>query len=69
MTTFTIKNSQNKFSKTSFEDAKDLFIFLRQELTPLSLFEVDPADLKASSLEKLKKSAENKAKKLTNFQG
>lgn len=41
MTTITIKNSPKKFSKTSFEDAKDLFAFLREELFPVEIHLVD----------------------------
>ena len=44
MTTITINNVQN-FPKTEFESASELFIYLRNKLSPVSIFLVDEEDI------------------------
>ena len=68
MTTITIKSGEN-LSRTIFNSTQDLFIFLREELTPLQLFQIDEESLSKESLDKIKKSRSNPNKKLTDFQG
>lgn len=69
MTTITINNDQNKFSKTSFETLEELYVFLKEELTPLKLYLVDDEDLSEKSLKKIEESKNNPNRKLTDFQG
>lgn len=68
MTTITIKSGEN-LSRTIFNSTQDLFIFLREELTPLQLFQIDEESLSEESLLRIKKSRNNPNKKLTDFQG
>jgi hypothetical protein len=67
MTTITIKNGE--LSKTFFNSTQDLFVFLREELSPLKLYQIDEDSLSEESLSKIKKSIGNPNKKLTDFQG
>jgi len=55
MTTITIKNGQKRFRKTNFDTAEELFIYLKEELSPLKLFLIDEENLSEKSLEKIKK--------------
>ncbi len=68
MTTITIKNGED-FSQTIFNSTQDLFIYLRKELTPLKLYQIDEDSLSKDSLDKVKKSIVNPNKNLTDFQG
>jgi hypothetical protein len=68
MTTITIKNGEN-LSQTFFNSTQDLFIYLRKELTPLKLYQIDESSLSKDSLEKVNKSINNPNKNLTDFQG
>lgn len=67
MNTITIKNGN--ISKTDFNSTQELFVFLREELSPLELFAVDETNISETSLKKIKNSQENPDRKLTNFQG
>ena len=69
MTTITIKNGFKKNTKTQFETVQELFIFLRDELTPLKLYQIDEEELSEKSMEKINKSKNNPNRKLTDFQG
>ncbi len=69
MTTITIKNGFKNNTKTQFETVQELFIFLRNELTPLKLYQIDEEALSEESMEKIKKSINNPNRKLTDFQG
>ena len=68
MTTITIKSGEN-LSRTIFNSTHDLFIFLREELAPLQLYQIDEESLSEESLNKIEKSRSNPNKKLTDFQG
>ena len=68
MTTITIKSGEN-LSRTIFNSTQDLSIFLREELTPLQLFQIDEESLSEETLYKIKRSRNNPDKKLTDFQG
>ena len=65
MTAITIK--QGKLSKTVFNSTQDLFIFLREELTPLKLYQIDEDSISTESLKKIEKSRNNHNKRLTDF--
>ncbi|MCF6268464.1 MAG: hypothetical protein L3J41_02000 [Melioribacteraceae bacterium] len=69
MTTFTIKKGFKKNPKTEFETARELFIYLREKLSPIKLYQIDEDSLSEDSLEKIEKSRTNSDKKLTDFQG
>lgn len=66
MTQITIK--KGKLSKTEFNSAKELFIFLKEKLTPLKLYFVDEDRIAAESLKKIELSKNNPNKQLSNFQ-
>jgi len=68
MTTITIKNGED-FSQTIFNSTQDLFIYLRKELTPLKLYQIDEDSLSKKTLDKITKSINDTNKNLTDFQG
>ncbi len=68
MTTITIKNGEN-LSQTIFNSTQDLFIYLRKELTPLKLYQIDEDSLSKKTLDKITKSINDTNKNLTDFQG
>ena len=67
MTTITIKNG--KLSKMNFDSDQELFVYLREKLSPIQLFAIDENSLQKESLNKIKKSKNNPHKNLTDFQG
>ncbi len=67
MTNITIKNGT--LSKTEFNSTQELFIYLREELSPLKLYLVDDESISEESLKIIERSKNNSRKKLTDFQG
>lgn len=67
MTNITIKNG--KLSKTEFNSTEELFIYLKEKLSPLKLYLVDDESISEESLIKIERSRSNLNKKITDFQG
>ena len=67
MTTITIKNGE--LSKMDFESTEELFVYLRNTLSPVQLFAIDEDLLSEETLDLIKKSKNNPHKNLTDFQG
>ena len=68
MTTITIKD--NKFlQKTEFESAKELFVFLREKLSPVTVFQVDHENIPKSILASIHKSNKNDENDIVDFKG
>lgn len=67
MTTITIKNG--KLPKNNFDSTQELFVYLREKLSPIQLFAIEEENLSEQSLDKIMKSKNNPKKKLTDFQG
>lgn len=68
MTTITIQKGQD-FLKTDFETPQELFVFLREKLTPVSIYLVDDESIPKSILDSIEK-AENEGDSDTkDFQG
>ncbi|MBK5213038.1 MAG: hypothetical protein JJE55_05185 [Flavobacteriaceae bacterium] len=67
MTNITIK--KGKLSKTEFNSTQELYIYLKEKLSPLKLYLVDDESISDESLKKIKHSKNNSHKILTDFQG
>ncbi len=67
MTQITIK--KGFMSKTEFNSTEELYIYLKEKLTPLKLYLIDEESISAESLAKIKNSKNSQNKKLTDFQG
>ena len=62
MTTITIESGLSKDSQTKFKTARELFIYLRESLSPVSIFLVDDTHIPESirsSIEKAEQEGEN----------
>ncbi len=69
MTTITVNRGLNKNPKTKFDTAQELFIYLREKLFPIKLYQVDEESLSNSSIEKIEESRNNPNRKLADFKG
>ena len=67
MTQITIK--KGFMSKTEFNSTEELYIYLKEKLTPLKLYLIDEESISVESLAKIKNSKNSQNKKLTDFQG
>lgn len=67
MTQITIK--KGNLSKTEFNSAEELYIYLKEKLAPLKLYLIDEESLSEESLKKIELSKNNLDKKLKDFQG
>jgi len=69
MTTFTIKKDFKNNTKTEFETARELFIYLREKLTPISIFLVDDNTIPESIRASIEKSEQEGENNLIDFKG
>lgn len=67
MTQITIK--KGNLSKTEFNSAEELYIYLKEKLAPLKLYLIDEESISEESLKKIELSKNNLDKKLKDFQG
>ncbi len=67
MTQITVK--KGTLSKTEFNSAKELFIYLKDKLAPLKLYLIDEQEISTESLKKIELSKNDLHKKLTDFKG
>ena len=68
MTTFTIKEDINKFSKTEFNTSKELYLYLKEKISPVSVFLVNE-NIPKSVLSSIKKSEEEGEDDVVDFKG
>ena len=69
MTTITIKNGQKQFTKTSFDTVKELFVYLREKLSPVSIYLVDDSDIPESINKSIEKAAREGEGDTIDFKG
>ena len=69
MTTITINKGLKKGSKTQFETAQELFIYLREKLFPVQIFLVDDDDIPSSIKTSIEKSEQESESDLIDFKG
>ena len=67
-TTFTVRNGK-KFTKTDFNSLNELFVFLREELSPLKIYLVDDEDIPNHVLKSIEKSEKEGELDVIDFQG
>jgi hypothetical protein len=68
MTTITIKDSSELY-KTEFDTTRELYIYLRKKLSPVSIFLVDDNNVPEFVLKSVKNAAEEGEDDLINFKG
>ncbi|MCF6270779.1 MAG: hypothetical protein L3J41_13775 [Melioribacteraceae bacterium] len=69
MTTLTVKKDFEKNMKTEFETARELFIYLREKLTPISIFLVEDDTIPKSIRASIEKSEQEGENDLIDFKG
>lgn len=65
MTTITINSDFHKDFKTNFENPKELYIYSREKLSPVSIYLVDENIVTKSIINSIENTANNKDVKLT----
>ena len=68
MTTITIENGE-KLPKTRFRTTKELYIYLREKLSPVSIYLVDDKDIPENILKNIEKAENEGEDDVIDFQG
>ncbi|RLD30649.1 MAG: hypothetical protein DRJ02_10220 [Bacteroidetes bacterium] len=68
MTTITIENGE-KLRKTKFRTAKELYIYLRNKLSPVSIYLVDDEEIPESILKNIEKAEQEGEDDAIDFKG
>ncbi len=68
MTTITIENGE-KLPKTRFRTTKELFIYLREKLSPVSVYLIDDKDIPESIRKNIELSEQEGENDIVDFQG
>ena len=69
MTTITIKEDLNKLQKTEFEDSTELFLYLKERLSPVSVVLADSDDFSPAIQSSIAKAQEEGEQDVLDFQG
>lgn len=68
MTTITIENG-DKLPKTRFRTTKELYIYLREKLSPVSIFLVDDEDIPETIRKNIEKAEQEGENNTVDFKG
>ena len=69
MTTITVKEGNEKFTKKNFNSAKDLFIYLREVLSPVEIHLIEDVDIPESLNKSIEQAFEDGDKDTVDFKG
>ena len=69
MTTITVKEGNEKFIKKNFNSAKDLFIYLREVLSPVEIHLIEDVDIPESLNKSIEQAFEVGDKDTVDFKG
>ncbi|NOX86491.1 MAG: hypothetical protein GXO86_11110 [Chlorobi bacterium] len=68
MTTITIENGE-KLPKTKFRTTKELYIYLRDKLSPVSIYLIDDEEIPESIRKNIEKAEQEGEDDIIDFQG